>query len=769
MNTILSQSAHGAQRSGAHQSGGTPLDIVPSPSTFGLGDHQYVLNGWGVMAHIVRVRNLSGVVLIALAFVIAGIHHRATETASARVAPSMGAGGFAPESVGLRTTQVVTVGAEPDCTIIDFQGNNLCSSNELIAGRFQLMGSEVEYRALLRFDVASALPPDAEITDARLVLHTVSGSHGGRVSGHPTLKPWTTSVNWFEYASGQSWTQLGGDFGPAAETVDVGQGAALHRWNLTDVVRAWDTGTIANHGILLRHPDPNTVGTRAAFVSSESADQASRPRLEITYQPDSSQPDVNVAGVPYEDRAEVLPKDLYHLPIDVADVSSGVTRVRVLVDGTPLLDRSQPCPGGACDMEVDDFRLDARNLQGTHTIAVVATDAAGNEGGVSWNAMFDGVPVFPGGTDPAVRSVPSGTATVDCGTPGQLRRMASQRPVGIANGTWAPRSGRRAAETTLYYANGSYRVNRCASDRSLRISQLVVRARVPFGETASIPISQTVPDPRSGGYETSYSTLPDAEDPHFVAAWRKHGREIVASVMPPTDGPAMAPSGLSRLNETPCSYDDWQDTGRELPSPFGFLAYKFNFGTLPPEQPGTNIAYNRARFTNRLLSAARTWSWGRNRCRFPQQGGVNIEPSLELATSARAHERDGTNTIDLGGDETIGGACMPGSIACTRWRPDGGEEIEEVDIRLNVRHRGWTGLRDVPSDSAGSPFDLWSVMAHEFGHAIGLAHVSEAENAPFEVNQQIMYFRFRREEERRYLQGADYTGMCVKYIECVEP
>jgi hypothetical protein len=88
------------------------------------------------------------------------------------------------------------------------------------------------------------------------------------------------------------------------------------------------------------------------------------------------------------------------------------------------------------------------------------------------------------------------------------------------------------------------------------------------------------------------------------------------------------------------------------------------------------------------------------------------------------------------------------------------DHIFEADIDLNSTDvEWWTGIRPVPS-SRSQDIDLWSVVAHELGHALGIGHTSNDDDAPAAVRGQIMYKSFAPMEERRYLGASDFTAVC---------
>ena len=54
-------------------------------------------------------------------------------------------------------------------------------------------------------------------------------------------------------------------------------------WNLTKLTRQWVSGAAANNGIMLWAENEDTDGYNLRFYSSETANSADRPYLEVTW------------------------------------------------------------------------------------------------------------------------------------------------------------------------------------------------------------------------------------------------------------------------------------------------------------------------------------------------------------------------------------------------------------------------------------------------------------------------------------------------------
>ncbi|WP_434384987.1 matrixin family metalloprotease [Melittangium boletus] len=152
------------------------------------------------------------------------------------------------------------------------------------------------------------------------------------------------------------------------------------------------------------------------------------------------------------------------------------------------------------------------------------------------------------------------------------------------------------------------------------------------------------------------------------------------------------------------------------------LRWTFNAGTTPPE-----LTVDAAEAA--LRAAASNITTGNNDC------------GLAGATSAR-HEYQGraartANSCDGQGDglNAVGFGDIPsGALAVTCSRFSNGAMVES-DIRINKAAFKWTTQADAAGCS--NRFGLTAVMTHEFGHAFGLGHVSEADHAALTMSTAI--------------------------------
>ena len=137
-------------------------------------------------------------------------------------------------------------------------------------------------RALLWFDLASAIPGGARITDAQLGLHLQTLGPNVDVSVHRVTRAWTEGgVTWNTTDGATAWITAGGDYeGTASATTTlIGPGPGDYTWDVTGLVDGWARGSILNEGLLLRGEAASAV----VFSSSDHGTAAERPSLAVSY------------------------------------------------------------------------------------------------------------------------------------------------------------------------------------------------------------------------------------------------------------------------------------------------------------------------------------------------------------------------------------------------------------------------------------------------------------------------------------------------------
>ncbi len=171
------------------------------------------------------------------------------------------------------------------------EGNDTYISNRLAPNVNSNYGNNPKLRvgtgdtnALLKFDITS-IPAGAKVISAQLALHFESADSIGspEMSVHKATRPWLeTETTWNIFATGQNWTNPGGDYDANVEAVTTitGAPATWYTWDVTEMVHGWVTGT-TNDGLMVRVYSGNAINAR--FSSSDGTTATNHPKLTITY------------------------------------------------------------------------------------------------------------------------------------------------------------------------------------------------------------------------------------------------------------------------------------------------------------------------------------------------------------------------------------------------------------------------------------------------------------------------------------------------------
>lgn len=201
-------------------------------------------------------------------------------------------------------TAVLSAGR--DNTLIENPNGSLSNGAgpAIFAGRIGSASNSIR-RAVIAFDVASAVPAGAIVTRAALGLEMSRTSAGPK-----TLRLHRLLADWGEGASSSTggggapsatgdatwihrsfdtlfWMSPGGDFLPGASAAQVVDQAGTYVWEsaaITADVQGWADDAAGNFGWIVIG-DESTPQTVKLFESRESADETVRPYLEIEYLP----------------------------------------------------------------------------------------------------------------------------------------------------------------------------------------------------------------------------------------------------------------------------------------------------------------------------------------------------------------------------------------------------------------------------------------------------------------------------------------------------
>jgi hypothetical protein len=147
----------------------------------------------------------------------------------------------------------------------------------------------------------------------------------------------------------------------------------------------------------------------------------------------------------------------------------------------------------------------------------------------------------------------------------------------------------------------------------------------------------------------------------------------------------------------------------------------FDAGSTPSANSQANVEVG-------LRTAANAITQQRNSCGFADQvsatnsygGRTTKTPNIpNSSTTVRCGTRDGSNVVGFG-------TLPPGylGLTCSWW--DGNNAALEADVKLATRYAWFAEA--VPA-GCSNKYGIEQVGTHEFGHAFGLAHVSQSAHA----------------------------------------
>jgi hypothetical protein len=308
-------------------------------------------------------------------------------------------------------------------------------------------------------------------------------------------------------------------------------------------------------------------------------------------------------------------------------------------------------------------------------------------------------------------------------------------------------------EVTQWLTPTIYRVARCDLLGVLQQEQVVVTIPVPGGRAVRVVGSNTTRT--ATGYVTAAGTFGSATDPVWSAAWRRHGAAIIAATLPPT-GSSVAPvevglpagpraeaiDNTARCAETRYTYNGTKRGG---------LFYHFLYNV--------NSFAGGATTESAVLNGVRTWTETLNKCGFANQPRLTVLTGQTTVT-ANPFSPDSNSVTDFG-TLSVWPAPCPGALACAMSWTSGGQ-ITESDVRFDTGYSWWGGNGGAPTGW----YDIWRVMAHEFGHTIGFGHTDLPTHPVMHPNSWPVGPGGDTElccAVPRYLGGGDFAGYKAVY------
>ncbi len=153
-------------------------------------------------------------------------------------------------------------------------------------------------RVFLYFDVLGAIPEDAIIEEARLVLHVSYANPAADASMGSVLR--RVASDWDEYAL--TW-QTEPTWGEIRASAEVGVADTESVWVITDLVSDWLEGTHPNYGVEIIGDERVQQRERAFFAREATSAYTPHLIVEYTTTSDTHPPQVSVEALsPYSPR-----------------------------------------------------------------------------------------------------------------------------------------------------------------------------------------------------------------------------------------------------------------------------------------------------------------------------------------------------------------------------------------------------------------------------------------------------------------------------------
>jgi hypothetical protein len=175
-------------------------------------------------------------------------------------------------------------GDSEDTHIYQYEpSRNYCADNSLAVGYKQ------RNAALLRFDL-SPIPMDATVTEARLELHARGwGGTDATFDLHRVLRAVDMcQATWNQARTGASWGVAGCNDTSTDRSATPESSVDTHgiwKWytfDVSELVRGWVDGSVANHGVVLRQAISWSTG-QFFFSTAQDTNVGQRPKLVVTY------------------------------------------------------------------------------------------------------------------------------------------------------------------------------------------------------------------------------------------------------------------------------------------------------------------------------------------------------------------------------------------------------------------------------------------------------------------------------------------------------
>lgn len=443
-------------------------------------------------------------------------------------------------------------------------------------------------------------------------------------------------------------------------------------------------------------------------------------------------PTLALSGPLVDAQTSTLTDDVYDLWIEAESLGSPA-RVKVTVDAVPVLEISKPCVADdeQCTEDIVFEFEPTAYAAGSHTVVVTATNdqGIGSSRSLTTNVgQLSSEDEEPLTTPAPIEGSGPGCAVLGIGTQEEGTAL-------VVNGSW---SG--GAETTEYFGPDEYAIHRCTTAGDLAVSQTVETVAVGSGAEVTTVDSETRPtgelEPSPDGSLPVYKTISATTvDPAttMVSDWDSPVEPIAPT---PTTSDLTVPQGeMMTAASAECSQGMYR-LAVDRSSGWRFNPeYYVRTATLP----------HGAKTKRRIINGHAVWNRTKDGCGMRDRTAIRMIYSGRVGDAHTArHQHDRVDVVDFGpldDKETWGVCSRPATIGCRTFRfarrGSFAGQIIEADIRLEAvpnDRAWWSGLSPPPGDR----LDVWSVIAHEAGHKLGLAHPND-ENHENRGSAQTMF------------------------------
>ncbi len=170
----------------------------------------------------------------------------------------------------------------------DRTNKNFGQGDYLISGNYE--GGQ--YRSLLKFDIPSktarlhratlSLMSDDHTGNPNIVIKAID--HDWDEGTGPGSGTVDMAVNWTHRTAADPWNERGGDYNDtdhAYRNCDID--GIWYTWDVTEIVKHWETGTWENNGFLLMPMEYLASNNWARFYSSDYTEPKVRPKITLSY------------------------------------------------------------------------------------------------------------------------------------------------------------------------------------------------------------------------------------------------------------------------------------------------------------------------------------------------------------------------------------------------------------------------------------------------------------------------------------------------------